>query len=127
MNEYRVLLVDDEEELVATLAERLGYRNFQAEYVTNGQAALKMLREQTFDLVVIDLKLPGMSGENLLSTIGAAYPNLPVLMVTGHGSGEPEASQKPTGAYDLLIKPINISVLVSKMMEAIEAHEDGRK
>jgi len=122
MSEYRVLLVDDEEELVATLAERLEYRDFLAQYAISGPAALRMLREQTFDVVVIDLKLPGMSGEELLQTIGAAYPHLPVLMVTGHGSGTPEAGEKPAGAYDLLPKPIDISELVTKMTDAIKAH-----
>jgi len=123
MSEYRVLLVDDEEELVSTLAERLEYRGFEAQYATTGQTALKMLREQSFDVVVIDLKLPGMSGLELLGTIGAAYPNLPILMVTGHGSGQPEASEVPTGAYDLLPKPIDISELVTRMTDAIKAHE----
>jgi DNA-binding NtrC family response regulator len=124
MGEYRVLLVDDEEELVSTLTERLGYRNIEARYATTGQHALTMLREHEFDVVVVDLKLPGMSGEDLLGTINTAYPNLPVLMVTGHGSGETAASPKPAGAHDLLIKPINIDTLVAKMTEAIKVHED---
>lgn len=123
MSEYRVLLVDDEEELVSTLVERLAYRDFEAQYATTGQQALKMLREHTFDVVVVDLKLPGMSGVDLLGTIVKAYPHLPVLMVTGHGPGEPETVQKPAGAHDLLLKPINITDLVAKMTEAIKAHE----
>jgi DNA-binding NtrC family response regulator len=118
-----VLLVDDEEELVSTLAERLEYRGFLARYATTGQAALKMLREETFHVVVIDLKLPGMSGVELLGTIEAAYPNLPVLMVTGHGSGQPDVGEKPAGAYDLLPKPIDITELVTTMTDAIKAHE----
>ncbi len=123
MNNYRVLLVDDEEELVATLVERLEYRDFSARYATNGYTALKMLREETFDVVVVDLKLPGMSGEELLRTIVSAYPNLPVLMVTGHGSAVQEPEQRPAGAYDFLLKPINISELITKMTEAIKAYE----
>ena len=123
MSGYRVLLVDDEEELVSTLVERLGYRDFHAQYATSGQDALKILREDKFDVVVVDLKLPGMSGLELLGTLVKAYPNLPVLMVTGHGPGEPETAQKPAGAYDLLLKPINIADLVAKMTEAIKAHE----
>ncbi|MFH1686297.1 MAG: response regulator [bacterium] len=122
MGEYRVLLVDDEEELASTLAERLEYRGFQASYSLNGSDALEKLREQTYDIVVIDLKLPGMSGEDLVRTIVAAYPNLPVLMVTGHGSLQLESGKKPDGVFDFLLKPINLSDLVAKMKEAIKAN-----
>lgn len=123
MSDYRVLLVDDEEELVSTLAERLGYRGFSAAYCTNGQEALKMLREQPYDVVVVDLKLPGMSGVELLQTIQAAYPHLPVLMVTGHGAGANDGFEQPVGAFAFLVKPINIDELTTKMMEAIKAYE----
>lgn len=123
MSEYRVLLVDDEEELASTIVERLGYRGFQAQYSTDGPTALEKLREQAFDIVVIDLKLPGMSGEELARTIVAAYPNMPLLMVTGHGSTQLENGKKPAGVYDFLLKPINLQDLVAKMIEAIEANE----
>ncbi len=123
MGEYRVLLVDDEEELASTMVERLGYRGFQAEYSIDGQNALEKLRESTFDIVVVDYKLPGMSGEELTRTIVAAYPGLPVLMVTGHGSAQLENGKKPAGVYDFLLKPINLSDLIAKMKEAIQAHE----
>lgn len=126
MSDYRVLLVDDEEELVSTLVERLGYRGFSAAYCTNGQEALKMLREQSYDVVVVDLKLPGMSGIDLLQTIVAAYPHLPVLMVTGHGVGGNDGFQQPDGVYAFLVKPINIDELVAKMTEAIKASEPGQ-
>ena len=123
MSAYRALLVDDEEELASTLVERLQYRGFEARYATCSPDALTMLREETFDVVVVDLKLPGISGEALIQTIRAAYPHLPVLMVTGHGSGEFSTGEKPAGVYDLLLKPINISDLVTKMTEAIKANE----
>lgn len=121
MSDYRVLLVDDEEELVSTLAERLGYRGFSAKYTTNGARALEMLSESPFDAVVVDLKLPGMSGEELLRAIRSNYPGLPVLMVTGHGPGEESDHAKPPGAFDFLMKPVSIDELVSKMTKAIEA------
>ncbi len=127
MSDYRALLVDDEEELVSTLVERLEYRGFLADYTTNGRHALEMLRETAYDVVVVDLKLPGMSGEELLDTIQAAYPHLPVLMVTGHGSGSQSEEPKPLGAFGLLLKPVDISELVAKMTEAIEAKSKERK
>ncbi len=127
MSNYRALLVDDEEELVSTLVERLEYRGYRADYTTNGRDALEMLRKTAYDVVVVDLKLPGMSGEELLNTIQVAYPHLPVLMVTGHGSGSHKEEPKPAGAFGLLLKPVDISELVDKMTEAIEAKTKERK
>jgi len=123
MSGFRVLLVDDEEELVSTLVERLDYRGISAEYAIEGRAALGKLREKSYDVMVIDLKLPGMSGEELLRTIRASYPELPVLMMTGHGSGERQEMDKLDGVYDFLLKPVDISELVIKMKEAIKANE----
>jgi len=123
MENYRVLLVDDEEELVETLVERLDYRGFSSKYAVNGQTALQMLQQHKFDIVVIDLKLPGMSGEELLRTIRTAYSHLPVLMMTGHGSSTQGEHEKPEGVYDFLLKPVKISELVTKIQEAIKAYE----
>lgn len=123
MSDIKVLLVDDEEELVSTLCERLEFRGIEAKYAVDGRSALKMLRDSEFDVVVIDLKLPGMSGDDLMKTVHLSYPGMPVLMVTGHGSVEQGEYQKPEGVFDFLIKPVDISLLVSKINEAIAAHE----
>lgn len=123
MDTFRVLFVDDEEELVSTLVERLGYRGVEAKYTLNGPDALQMLRENAFDVVVLDLKLPGMSGGEVLSTIRRDYPGLPVLMITGHGSSSELPEDKPPGAYDYLAKPIGLDDLIAKMKEAITNHE----
>ncbi|MCP4566204.1 MAG: response regulator [FCB group bacterium] len=125
MDNFRVLLIDDEEELVSTLAERLDYRGISADYAISGDMALEKLQESSYDIVLIDLKLPGLSGDELLTVIHKSYPNLPALMITGHGSGEAGDFVKPEGAYSLLQKPINISALIEKMKEAIEANEPG--
>jgi DNA-binding NtrC family response regulator len=123
MKDIKVLLVDDEEELVSTLCERLEFRGIEAAYSTNAQSALQMLRDSRFDAVVIDVKLPGMSGDDLLHTVNLSYPDLPVLMVTGHGSIVQGEYVKPEGAYDFLLKPVDISQLISKIREAVAAHE----
>ncbi|MFH1892727.1 MAG: response regulator [Candidatus Zixiibacteriota bacterium] len=123
MSNIRVLLVDDEEELVSTLAERLEFRGISAAYAIDGKSALKMLRDTDFDVIVIDMKLPGMSGDDLLNTVNLSYPGLPALMVTGHGSVEQGEYRKPDGAYDFLLKPVDISLLITKIKEAIAAHE----
>ncbi len=121
MDEYRVLFIDDEEELVSALVERLEYRGVDAEYVLNGSDAMKKMAETKFDVVVLDLKLPGMSGAEVLTRIRRDYPGTPVLMITGHGSLEEGVEEKPPGAYDYLAKPIELEELMAKMKEAIEA------
>lgn len=123
MNGLRALLVDDEEEFVSTLVERLDYRGVAAGYAIDGEKALEMLQKATYDVVVVDLKLPGMSGAELVHIVRKAYPKLPIIMITGHGSGTDQEYEKPEGVYDFLPKPIDISELVTKMKEAIEANE----
>ncbi|MEZ5359620.1 MAG: response regulator [Candidatus Zixiibacteriota bacterium] len=123
MDSFRVLFVDDEEELVSTLVERLGYRGINAEYATNGDGALEKLRTASYDIAVIDLKLPGMSGNELIGIVKKSYPNLPVIMITGHGSNEVEDSEHPNGAFAYLQKPIDIATLIKRMKEAIESNE----
>lgn len=116
----RVLLVDDEEDLVSTLTERLAFRGVEAAYALNAFEALDKLQKDTFDLVVLDLKLPGMSGIDLLRLIKAKLPDLPVIMITGHGSPLQTADKTPEGVFDFLAKPINIDDLIVKMREAVK-------
>jgi len=121
MAELRALLVDDEEELVTTLVERLDYRGVVAEYALTGPEALRKLRDGTFDVVVLDLKLPGMSGLDVLRVIKHDYPKLPVLLITGHGAPTDEADVIPEGAFDFLPKPISLEKLLQKIREAVAA------
>lgn len=123
MDKFHALLVDDEKELVLTLIERLAYRGINAEYATSGDQAIEKFKESSYDIVVIDLKLPGMSGEELLRYVKKSYPDLPVLMITGHGSGHDGTFSKPEGVYDLLPKPIDLSELIKMMRKAIDAKQ----
>jgi len=120
MNSHNVLLIDDEEELVSTLVERLGYRGIEAEFVTNGADGITLMREKKFDAVVLDLKMPGIGGLEVLQILRREHPQVPVLMITGHGSitGNEEV---PVGAYEYLPKPINIEAHIEKINEAIGA------
>ena len=122
MDNFCALIVDDEEELASTLVERLGYRGIKAQYAINGDLALEVLKDSSFDVIVVDLKLPGISGEELLGIINKAYPDIPVLMITGHGCGEGSGFEKMTGAFEFLPKPIDISELINKMKKAIDAY-----
>lgn len=121
MARFRALLIDDEEELVSTIVERLGYRGVDAEFALTGATALGMLRKQTYDVVVLDLKLPGMSGVEVLRNIKKEHPAIPVLLITGHGSPMNHLEEKPEEAFDFLAKPIDLESLIEKMEEAIKS------
>lgn len=114
----KVLLIDDEEELVTTLVERLGYRGISADYALDGYAALAKLREQSYTVVVLDLKLPGIDGIEVLRQIKSEYPGVPVILITGHGSPVENGRSETIGAYDYLIKPVKLEVLMQRIVDA---------
>lgn len=112
----RVLLVDDERELVETLAERLGIRGIEAHWATTGDGALKHMDQENFDLAVLDVKIPGISGIDLHKKMKAKYPGLKFIFMTGHGSHDDfTAGSAETGTDYYLLKPVNIEELIDKM------------
>lgn len=119
MEGLRVLLVDDEDELVFTVAERLKLRGYKVDAVTRGEDALKKIGETKYDVAVVDVKMPGMSGMALLIFIKKEYPNLPVILLTGHGSTEEGEVGLKQGAFSYLFKPVNIEDLIKNMKEAV--------
>jgi DNA-binding response OmpR family regulator len=119
MKTMKVLLVDDEEEFVTTLAERLEFRNIQARAVTDGEAALAAIESDCPQIVVLDIMMPGIDGFEVLKRIKAQNPNLPVLLLTGRGSTKEGIKGMQLGAVDFLMKPINIDELIKKMHSAI--------
>ena len=121
MNRLRALLIDDEEELVSALVERLGYRDVDADYVLGGEEAFQKMRQFDYDVVVLDLKLPGMSGADVLERIRSDHPNVPVIMITGQSALEREPEDRLAGAFDCLPKPIHLDALIAKMQEAIDS------
>lgn len=121
MDQFRVLLVDDEEELVTTIVERLGYRGWSAKYALTGPEALQMMKDESFDIVVLDLKMPGMSGEQVFEKMQRSGYNIPVLMITGHGGYVEEEDQQIDGIADYIAKPINLEDLIVKMEKTIRS------
>lgn len=121
MDELRILLVDDEEELVTTLAERLGYRGIAADCALDGYQALAKMQAAHYDAVVLDLKLPGMEGTEVLREIVRTHPGIPVLLITGHGSAIDRTEPPPDGAFDYLVKPVRLETLVERIREAVGA------
>lgn len=120
MKGTKVLLVDDEVEFVTTLAERLQLRGIEATTTTDGESALKLLGKDPPKVVVLDVLMPGLSGMEVLRQIKATHPHIPVILLTGQGSTQDGVEGKRLGAFDYLVKPLNIDELMEKMREAIK-------
>ena len=114
----RVLFVDDEEELVSAVVERLEIRGVSARGVTSGVDALRLIDSDEFDVVVIDVKMPGLGGLGLIRRIKARRPDLQVVLLSGHGSPEDAEEGMRLGAFDYLMKPVNIDTLISILRRA---------
>jgi DNA-binding response OmpR family regulator len=117
----KVLLVDDEREMVSALAERLSFRDIDAEWVTSGKDAIALLDENHFDVLVLDVKMPGLSGLETMKEILRIRPGSKIIFLTGHGSALDHMACKEAGAFSYLMKPINIEILVEKIKEAMDA------
>lgn len=118
MKDMKVLLVDDEEEFVKALAERLKMRDLRSDTVLDGEEALSFVEDQEPDVMVLDLKMPGIDGMEVLRQVRRAYPKIQVIILTGHGTERDEEEAKRLGAFDYLEKPVNLDVLVKKMKAA---------
>jgi DNA-binding response OmpR family regulator len=117
----RVLLVDDEADFVETLAERLEIRGFEPSVALDGPAALERLKDFVPDVMVLDLKMPGMGGLEVLRESLRKSPKLPVIMLTGHGSEQERDEALASGASTYLQKPIDIESLAKLLEETTSA------
>jgi len=125
MEPLRILIVDDEEELVSTLGERLALRGFQIESATSGEDALRLVGKNDFNVLIVDVKMPGIDGLELTASVKHDKPELPVILLTGHGSvGEAERGMR-VGAFEYVMKPIDIDALIEKILNAA-ARKEGR-
>ena len=117
----RVLLVDDETDFLATLSRRLTVRDFEVRTAENGQLALDVLQAHAVDVVVMDVKMPGMDGIQAVREIRKAHPLVEIIMLTGHADLEASMEGLALGAFDYLLKPVAIDELVYKIQDAHEA------
>ncbi len=120
MDEFSVLIVDDEEDFVDTMVKRLKDKGLDAEGVTSGKAALQRLQEREFDVSVLDVKMPGMDGIEALEAMKKQRPHMEVIMLTGHGSVESGIKGLQLGAYDYIMKPVPFPELLKKIVQAYE-------
>jgi DNA-binding NtrC family response regulator len=118
MDGFNVLLVDDESEFLDTLVKRIKKRNVNAHGVASGEEALAFLNQQPMDVVVLDVRMPGMDGIQALREIKQHYPLIEVIMLTGHASLEVAIEGMELGAFDYMMKPIEIDELLYKLQDA---------
>jgi len=114
----KILLVDDEEDFLSTLAERLEIRGLKVHTVTSGDQAVAKAEHEVFDLIVLDLAMPGMDGIETLKQIKAKQPNAEIIILTGQGTIKTSIEAMKLGAEDFMEKPVNIHQLLDKISEA---------
>lgn len=117
----KVLFVDDEEDFVRTLAERMQMRDLGGAVALSGRDALAMVAEDVPDVMVLDLRMPGLDGMEVLRRVKERYPGVAVVIMTGHGSAQDEAEARRLGAFDYLQKPVDLAVLMETVRRAGEA------
>jgi len=121
MEEFRTLIVDDETEFRETLVSRLQKRNLDVTGAASGEEALKIMKSKLFDVVILDIRMPGgMDGLETLKEMKKIQPLAEVLLLTGHASVESSIEGMKLGAFDYLLKPINLEDLMTKMAQAFE-------
>ncbi len=121
MQNLRVLLVDDEEDFVSALSERLSLRGHDVLTATSAADALSIVENNTLDAAVLDVMMPGITGLELLARINELHPELPVLILTGHGATRDGIEAMRLGAFDFMIKPVDIDELIKRLREAVTA------
>jgi DNA-binding NtrC family response regulator len=122
MDSVRVLFVDDEEELVSAVVERMQLRGIKASGVTSGSQALKMVDDNGFDVLVLDVRMPEVGGFEVIRRIKHKHPGIEVVLLSGHGSTEDVAEGMRLGAFDYLQKPVDIAHLIDIVRRAAALH-----
>lgn len=114
----RLLIVDDESRFVATVASRLRLRGFDVHTATNGFDALELARTQPFDLALIDLKMPGLDGGQVLAKLKAEHRFIEAIILTGHGTLDSVVELSKAGAFTCLPKPYELDKLLVTLQQA---------
>ncbi len=116
--EIRVLVVDDDEDLLSSLGKALGRRGFVVSIARDGEEALLRTAQDVYDVVVLDLRMPGMGGLDVLRCMKSQAPNTEILLLTGHASVSTAFEGIRLGAFDYMLKPYDMDELVTKLRSA---------
>ncbi|MCW8805996.1 MAG: response regulator [Ignavibacteriaceae bacterium] len=123
----KILLVDDEKDFIESLAERLQLRDFDVSTALNGIDALKLMEENEFDVIVLDVKMPGKSGIDILKEIKNTNQLSQVIMLTGHATVESAIQGMKLGAYDYIMKPTVTEDLITLINKAYKIVEEQKE
>jgi len=115
----RLLLVDDEQTIRHSLGEILTLEGYEVVSAENGETAVEHIKNQSFDLVLLDLKMPGLSGLDVLRYINAAAPDTKVILLTAHGSLESAIEALRQGAHDYILKPATSHTILRSLEQAL--------
>lgn len=127
MQSPRILMVDDEEDLVKTMVNRLNKRNIKTTGVLSGEEALETIKKDVFDIVVLDVKMPGIDGIETLRELKKIDPGIEVILLTGHASVDAALDGMKLGAYEFLMKPCKLEELIEKIDGAWEIKSERDK
>jgi DNA-binding NtrC family response regulator len=127
MNKMQILIVDDEVEFASTLVERLALRGIEARSANRGEEAVALVKASAPDVVILDLKMPDLSGLEVLSRIKAIDSSIEVIMLTGHGSSAAGIDGMEQGAFDYLMKPVDLTALLGKIEQAYKKRTGERE
>ncbi len=120
LENLRVLLVDDEEDFLSSLSQRLSLRGLNVLTASSGLEALEILAKKPVDVVVLDVKMPGLDGIQTLKAIKKNFSSAKVIMLTGHADLEASLDGMELGFFDYLTKPVDINKLIDKLKETLE-------
>ena len=118
MEDFRVLVVDDEEEFLNHLVKRLKQRELDVRGVLSGEEAIASIREKPVEVVVLDIRMPGMDGIETLKQIKKIDPLVEVIILTGYANTDTAVEVMELGAFDYLIKPMDLDDLIYKIQDA---------
>lgn len=124
---FRILVVDDEKNIREGLGEYLRLDNYEVVLASDGKEGLQSIEREDIDLVITDLRMPSLSGGELLKQVGSRYPSIPVIVLTGHGTVEDAVDAMRNGAYDFITKPVNLDHLSILVKRALERRELSRR
>lgn len=121
-DKIKILLVDDEKDFAQTLSERINMREIDSDVALDGEEALEFVSNEVPDVMVLDLRMPGIDGLEVLKRVKKTYPDVRVIVLTGKGTEKDEKEAKRLGAFEYLEKPIEVDTLVDKIRKAYSAN-----
>lgn len=120
MSKIKVLIVDDEEELASLLVERLNFRDFDTDFAITSADAIKSVENKLYDIAIIDVRLKGINGIELMKLIMQIQPQIKVILFTGYGTEEEGRRGLALGASKYIVKPINLENLILEILDVLE-------